>query len=356
MSDTAPIGHFHAIIPAGGSGTRLWPLSRTGHPKFLLDPDRSGRSLLQRTWDRLEPLCGADRIAVVCGTTHVERIREQLPTGVHVIAEPSGRDSMPAIGLATAIIAERDPEAIVGSFAADHHIVDVPEFQTTVRRAAEVAERGFVTTIGIKPTHASTAFGYIESGAALEADLGAFEVRRFVEKPDTTTANQYLQSGDFSWNAGMFIMRADVLLSHLERLHPLMHEHLVTMARAWDTPEREAVMSERWPATTKIAIDHAIAEPISLEGSLAVVPGRFGWDDIGDFAALSQLTSSEAAVWVDASGSAFGDDGRQLVVLGIDDAVIVRTDDAILVTTGDRAQQVRQIPARLRELGLDHLT
>lgn len=357
MSDTAPIDHFHAIIPAGGSGTRLWPLSRTSRPKFLLDPEHSGRSLLQRTWDRLEPLCEPGAITVVCGVAHVEQIVEQLPDSARVVAEPSARDSMPAIGLASAIIAQRDPDAIVGSFAADHHITDVAEFHATVRHAIEVARRGFVTTIGVEPTHASTAFGYVQAGEPLEDLPGAFAVRRFVEKPDAATAQAHLDAGGYSWNAGMFVARADVLLGHLERLHPVLHGRLVTIARALDTPQADAVMSEHWPATTRIAIDHAIAEPVSLEGGLAVVPGSFDWNDIGDFAAMTELApQDDSAVWIDASGAVFGDDGRQLVVIGIDDAIVVRTPDAILVTTREHTQTVKQAPARLRDLGRDDLT
>jgi mannose-1-phosphate guanylyltransferase len=340
-------GSFHAIIPAGGSGTRLWPLSRAERPKFLLDVTGSGRSLVQLTWDRLVPLTGPDGITLVCGQAHESAIREQLPDLTHLIAEPSPRDSMPAIGLAAALIVRRDRDAVIGSFAADHLIDDVPKFHAAVDQAITAAREGLIATIGIKPEGPSSAFGYIESGEKLTS--GALAVSRFVEKPDTATAQQYLDHGGFFWNAGMFVTRADVILRHLGRLQPTLHEHLTAIAQAWDSPARASVLAEHWPATTKIAIDHALAEPVSLEGGMAVVPGDFGWSDIGDYLALSEISEPDPdCVFVDADGLVTGDGGQFVAVLGIDDAVVVRTKDAILVTTKARAQDVKQVVATLK--------
>ena len=346
---------FHAVIPAGGAGTRLWPLSRASRPKFLLDLTGSGRSLLQDTWDRLQTLIPADQIHVVTGPTHAPLVQEQLPDLAGPFVEPSPRDSMPAIGLAAAVIGRRHPGAIIGSFAADQVVSDVDAFGASVREAVAVAQTGLITTVGIEPRSPSTAFGYIEAGDPLDIPdaSSARAVRRFVEKPDEATAGDYVRHGSFSWNAGMFVARADALLGHLARLQPHLHAGLDRIALAWDTPEHQAELESTWPNLTPIAIDHAIAEPVSLEGGIAVVPGDFGWDDIGDFAALHALGQSSPGdvIWVDSDGLARADDGTTIAVVGLRDVVVVRTGDALLVTTLEHAQQVKDVPARLMRDG-----
>jgi mannose-1-phosphate guanylyltransferase len=350
---------FHAVIPAGGAGTRLWPLSRASRPKFLLDLTGSGRSLLQQTWDRLRTLVPADHIHVVTGPVHAPLVQQQLPELTGLFVEPSPRDSMPAIGLAAAVVGRRHSGAIIGSFAADHAITDVEAFGTAVREGVAVAETGLIATIGIEPRSPSTAFGYIEAGEPLiMADAPtARAVTQFVEKPEVATAAHYLHSGSFSWNAGMFVTRTDVLLDHLARLQPHLHAGLDRIALAWDTPDSQAELERTWPTLNPIAIDHAIAEPVSLEGGIAVVPGVFGWDDIGDFAALHALAQSSSAdvIWVDSHGLARAEDGTTIAVVGIRDVVVVRTDDALLVTTLDHAQQVKDVPALLKRDGRSDL-
>ncbi len=350
---------FHAVIPAGGAGTRLWPLSRASRPKFLLDLTGSGRSLLQDTWDRLRSLVPADQIHVVTGPTHAPLVQEQLPDLTGLFVEPSPRDSMPAIGLATAVIGHRHPGAIVGSFAADHVVSDVDVFGASVREAVAVAETGLITTIGIEPRSASTAFGYIEAGEPLDVPdaPSARAVSRFVEKPDQATAGHYVRSGSFSWNAGMFVSRTDMLLGHLARLQPHLHAGLDRLALVWDTPDRPAELESTWPTLTPMAIDHAIAEPVSLEGGMAVVPGIFGWDDIGDFAALHALerSSSSDVIWVDADGLARAEDGTTIAVVGLSNVVVVRTESALLVTSLENAQRVKDVPAQLKRQGRDDL-
>lgn len=348
------MSEFHAIIPAGGAGTRLWPLSRSDRPKFLLDLTGSGRSLLQQTWDRLVTLVPPENIHVVTGAAHAPQIREQLPELVNVYVEPAPRDSMPAIGLAAAVIEQRSPGAIVGSFAADQTIADDAAFGAAVREAVAIAETKAICTLGVTPRAPSTAFGYIEASGPLglaEAPSGR-GVARFVEKPDAATAADYVAGGRHFWNAGMFLTRSDVLLGHLERLQPTLHAGLMRIAEHWDTDARDATLQEVWPALTKIAIDHAVAEPVSLEGGIAVVPGDFGWDDIGDFAALrDHLPADDDTVWLDADGLAIAQDGTAVAVVGIHDAVVIRTADAILVTTGENAQRVKEVVAELTRRG-----
>jgi mannose-1-phosphate guanylyltransferase len=350
-----PLARFHAVIPAGGAGTRLWPLSRAARPKFLLDLDGSGRSLLQQTWDRLVDLIPPERIHVVTGAAHADAIRQQLPELTDLLVEPSPRDSMPAIGLAAAVIGAAHPEAIIGSFAADHVIDDQVSFAEAIGQAVAVAETGLITTIGITPAGPSTAFGYIESGdhLAVEGAGSARAVTRFVEKPDATTAAAYVASGLHSWNGGMFVTRTDVLLQHLARLQPGLHDGLAAIAAAWPSDARQQVLEEVWPTLTKIAIDHAIAEPVSLEGGMAVVPGAFDWNDVGDYAALQDVggVASSDTVWLDADGLAIADDGSTIAVVGLRDVVVVRTSDALLVTTREHAQRVKDVVSVLKDRG-----
>jgi mannose-1-phosphate guanylyltransferase len=357
---TMHLNNFHAVIPAGGAGTRLWPLSRAARPKFLLDLDGSGRTLIQQTWDRLNDLVPADRIHVVTGQAHADAIAQQLPQLTNLIVEPSPRDSMPAIGLAAAVIAERDKNAVIGSFAADHVIDDQVAFAEAISQAVAVAGTGRITTIGITPSGPSTAFGYIESGPRIDVEHApsAHAVAQFVEKPDLATAEKYVASGDFNWNAGMFVTRTDVLLGHLERLQPGLFAGLTRIAQAWEGDDREQTLADVWPSLTKIAIDHAIAEPVSLEGGMAVVPGAFTWDDVGDFAALQDIgaTSSPKTIWIDADGLAISEDESTIAVVGIHDAIVVRTPDALLVTTRAHAQRVKDVVAELKARGRDSLT
>jgi len=368
----SPIPGFYAVVPAGGAGTRLWPLSRAGAPKFLHDLTGSGRSLLQATVDRLEPLAGPGNVVLVTGRAHVAAAREQLPTlpDDAVVAEPSPRDSMAAIGLAAAILQERHGDVVLGSFAADHVITGPDAFERAVREGVEAARAGFVVTVGIAASRPSTAFGYVRSGAPLGVDGAptALHAVGFTEKPDAATARTYLATGEYRWNAGMFLVRTSVLLGHLQRLRPALHDGLVRVAQAWDTPERDAVLEATWPGLEKIAIDHAVAEPVAAEGGVAVVPGTFGWDDVGDFNSLAALLPSldgtgtkilgdEAnVVRVESAGSVLVPAaGRPIAVLGLDDVVVVDTPDALLVTTRARAQQVKDVVQELHERGLDDL-
>lgn len=355
------VEQMYAVVPAGGAGTRLWPLSRQGSPKFLHDLTGTGRSLLQQTVDRLRPVVG-DRVLVVTGEAHREQVVAQLPRVApdDVLAEPSARDSMAAIGLAAAILERRDPEAVMGSFAADH-VVDEPDrFARCVQRAAAAAAEGWLVTIGIEPTHPATGFGYVRLGAPLEDHAGVHRAAEFVEKPDRPTAVHYLASGEYRWNAGMFVARPGVLLDLLAEGDPAFAAALRAIAAE---PTR---LAEVWPSLPRIALDHAVAEPAAAAGRVAVVPGDFGWDDIGDFDALAGLLAGPAGRvpvlgdpdLVDAPDGAalvVPGSGRRVAVLGGADLVVVDTPDAVLVTTRDRAQEVKQVVARLREHGREHL-
>jgi mannose-1-phosphate guanylyltransferase len=349
------IDNFWAVIPAGGAGTRLWPLSRSSSPKFLHDLTGTGQSLLQDTWTRLVPLA-EERFLVVTGRAHEHAVREQLPAvgADGVLAEPSPRDSMAAIGLAAALLERADPDAVMGSFAADHVIRDPEAFGEAVEVAVAAARDGWLVTLGIEPTFPSSAFGYVHLGEGLTGHPGAYAVREFVEKPSTQTAEGYLATGRYRWNAGMFVVRPNVLLDLLAEWHPDFAATLRDLAKDLSR------LDELWPGLPRIALDHAVAEPAAAAGRVAVVPADFGWDDIGDFDSLAGLLGEhgdgirvlgdEALVRaLDATGLVVPRSGRVVAVVGLDDVVVVDTPDALLVTTRAHAQRVKQVVTGLQQ-------
>ncbi|MEE2570872.1 sugar phosphate nucleotidyltransferase [Pseudarthrobacter sp. J64] len=361
-----PLDRFIAVIPAGGVGTRLWPLSRAAAPKFLHDLTGSGSTLLRATYDRLEPLAGS-RVLVVTGAAHKEAVCRQLPevNDADLVLESEPKDSGAAIGLAAAILHHRDPDTIMGSFAADHVISPDQLFQDAVKEAIHTAATGKIVTIGIMPTHPSTGFGYIRSGENLKVPGAptAQSVVEFVEKPDEEVARQYVESGEYVWNAGMFVAPVSLMLKHLEANQPELFAGLQEIAAAWDTPSRDEVTARIWPELPKIAIDYAVAEPAAAAGDVAVVPGTFRWDDVGDFASVGRLNSAGevdevtvlgagARVFTEnSSGVVVSDTKRVIALIGIEDVVIVDTPDALLVTTMANSQRVKAAVAALKASG-----
>lgn len=362
--NTGGLERFYSIIPAGGIGSRLWPLSRADAPKFLHDLTGSGNSLLRDTWDRLEPISGGDRVMVVTGRAHRAAVEKDLPDlqDHNVVLESEPKDSSAAIGLAAAILARREPDVIIGSFAADHVIKDRRAFMRAVGEAVAAADAGYIATIGIEPDEPATGFGYIHCGDGLEVAgaPSALLVDSFVEKPDLATARSYLSSGDYLWNAGMFISRADVLLEQLGKAQPQLLAGILELAEAWDTPRRGAVVDKVWPGLAKIAIDYTVAEPAAAEGRLVVVPGHFSWDDVGDFASIAKLHSggrkADLAVLGanrriladDATGVVISQSKRLITLIGVENIVVVDTEDALLVTTTAHAQRVKSVVDALK--------
>ena len=290
-----PQDRFFSIIPAGGIGSRLWPLSRASAPKFLHDLTGSGQTLLQDTWDRLTPLAGKDRILVVTGKVHKSAVLEQIEdlSTDNLVLELSPKDSTAAIALAAAILMKREPDVIIGSFAADHVINEDEKFRETVREAVEAAATGKIVTIGIEPTEPSVGFGYIKTGEllGLSAAPNSRHVVKFVEKPNIAKARKYVESGEYLWNAGMFIAPAALLLEQLEKSEPQLHASIMELANAWDTEDRKKTLEQIWPKLKKVAIDYSVAEPAAAAGLVAVVPANFTWHDVGDFAAIAELQS-----------------------------------------------------------------
>ncbi|GAA1777436.1 mannose-1-phosphate guanylyltransferase [Agromyces lapidis] len=362
---SAALDGFYSIIPAGGVGSRLWPLSRADAPKFLHDLTGSGQTLLKDTWDRLAPLSGEQRIMVVTGRAHRSAVELQLPglADANIVLESEPRDSTAAIGLAAAILERREPGVVIGSFAADHVISGDALFQGAVAEAVAAARAGYITTIGITPTEPAVGFGYIECGEPLDLPGAAHSelVSSFVEKPDLATAKRYLADGRHLWNAGMFIARADQLLAEIARNKPELHAGLLELAEAWDDPATRGPAVDRiWPRLEKIAIDYSVAEPAAAAGRLAVIRGHFQWDDVGDFASLAKLNTAgrsgelailgeHARVLADASsGIVVSRSKRVISLIGVHDIVVVDTPDALLVTTSEHAQRVKAVVDALR--------
>lgn len=358
-----------AVIPAGGSGTRLWPLSRAGNPKFLHPLTGTASSLLQATVERVGPLTTPERTLVVTGAAHAAAVARQLADipEENILVEPSPRDSCAAIALAAAVIARREPEAVMGSFAADHLIGDPDRWMATVRSAVEGAEQGLLMTVGITPTRAETGYGYLQCGGP----IGSGPLRRveeFKEKPSTDVAEAYLRSGRHLWNASMFVWRVDVFLAELARQQPELHVGLMRVTESWDSPERDDVVGEVWPTLTKISVDYAVMEGAAAVGRVGTVPGDFGWNDVGDFNTLGEVLPADGSgnviLGADAAEAKPGvllrdssnlvvvpHSGRLVAALGVHDLIVVDTPDVVLVCPRDRAQDVKKLVDELKDRG-----
>jgi mannose-1-phosphate guanylyltransferase len=350
---------FHAVILAGGSGTRLWPLSRAGNPKFLHPLTGTAATLLQATASRLAPIAGPEEMFVVTGVAHATAVARQLPElpDDNILVEPSARDSCAAVGLAAALIELRAPGSVMGSFAADHLVRDEATLTSVVREAVVGAEQGLLMTVGITPTRPETGYGYLHCGETIQG--GIRRVLEFQEKPSAEVAAQYLASGQYLWNASMFVWRTDVFLDALRLQQPTLYSGLTEIAGAWDGDGREKALAEVWPELPKISVDYAVMEGAAAAGLVATVPGDFGWHDVGDFATLGDVLPADAGGNVvvgdsevllhDVEGSVvIPASGRLVAALGLRDVIIVDTPDALLVCPRDRAQDVKKLVDALK--------
>lgn len=352
---------LYAAIPAGGSGTRLWPLSRSCRPKFLVDLG-AGASLIQQTRSRLDGLVEPAATFVVTGAAHAGEVAEQLPElpAGNVLVEPGPRDSAPAIGLAATLIHRRDPKAVMGSFAADHLVRDVPAFHAAVRTAAAAAEQGLLLTIGLTPTGPETGFGYLRRGD--ELGDGAFRVEEFTEKPPLDIARKYVADGNYLWNASMFVWQVETFLAEIRRQVPELYDGLQRIADDWDTARRDETLAATWPELPKAPVDTAVMEDAGRRGLVATVPADIGWTDVGDWHTLAdilppdpdgvvRLGGSEVLALDSADSLVYSGSGRLVAMLGIGDVVVVDTPDALLVTSRERAQDVKALVAELKKRG-----
>jgi mannose-1-phosphate guanylyltransferase len=354
---------LYSTILAGGSGTRLWPLSRASEPKFLHPLTGTERTLLQATADRLTGLSPADQVYVVTGTAHAAAIARQLPDvpAANILVEPAPRDSCPAISLAAAIIARRDGDAVMAAFSADHLIGDEQRFAEVIWQAQAAAQQGYLTTVGIRPLRPDTRFGYLKTGTTLTGS--ARLVAEFKEKPSLDVAASYLESGEYLWNAGIFIFRVDAYLAELERQKPELSAGISQIAQAWDSERRETVLTEVWPGLEKISVDYGVFEGAAAAGRVATVPADMPWSDVGDFHSLGEslptdesgnllIGDQERVITRDVKDAVVvSTTGRVVAIVGLQDIVVVDTPDAMLVCSRERAQEVRQIVEELRSRG-----
>ncbi|MBW2455088.1 MAG: NTP transferase domain-containing protein [Deltaproteobacteria bacterium] len=354
---------IYAVIMAGGSGTRFWPASRRTRPKQLL-PLGGGEALVREAVARVAPLCGMDHVYIATGRHLVDATAAVLPElgPEQLLAEPMARNTAPCIGWAVATIARRDPEAVVMALPSDTHIRDLEGYRQSLETAIGQARTGVITTIGIEPTHPETGFGYIE---AERGDGPVLPVKRFVEKPTLERAEQFLASGNFYWNAGMFIFRARDMLAAIEAHLPDLASGLAKLDRAAAAGEEGTVLEKVFADLPAVSIDHGVMEHID---ALSVVPGRFGWSDLGSWLAAGELAARDSegnaapdsTVLIDAQHNQVvdmrsGGAKRVVALVGVSNLVVVETDDALLVVERDASQRVGEVVQALKDRGDDDL-
>lgn len=356
--------NFYPVILAGGRGTRFWPVSRRRRAKQLLALDGS-QTMLQQTVARLAPLAPARRFWVITNSELRREILRQVRRLLtrQVLAEPVGRNTAPAIGLAAFLLLRKDPTAVIGMFPADQVAADAARFRKVVQQATMIAGAGEnIVVLGVRPTRPETGYGYIETGEQMAP--GILRVRRFTEKPDAARAEEFLKSGNHLWNSGVFLWSARTLAAALREHLPATAARLQKIAEAWGTAKFASVLRREYPRCENISIDHAVLEPRSAKGEAAsklyCIPADFGWNDLGSWASLYEHQARAAGAGLnviqaagrfelDASGNYVHAPGKFVAVVGVKDVVVVETGDALLVTTRDRAQDVGKIVKHLEE-------
>ena len=345
----------YAVIMAGGSGTRFWPLSRGTRPKQLLALGPDDRSLLRATAERVWALLPPERTLVVTSEALRSKVERELPelARTHILAEPVGRNTAPCIGWAATHVRRLDPDAILAVLPADHYIGETDAYVETLRRGLDAATHGDYVTIGIRPTRAETGYGYIEVGSELEP--GVYRARRFVEKPNRQRAEQFVTSGSFLWNSGMFFFLVSRILEAIDQHLPGLGKELERYDRAAVAGKEHEAVQATYGDLPAVSIDHGIMEKVS---AVSVVPGSFEWSDLGSWTSAWELAPRDnhdnvmpnGGIAVDASGNYVRtSDDKLVVVIGVDDLVIVDAGDALLVVPRDRAQDVRGVVMTLRE-------
>ena len=353
---------LHAVIMAGGSGTRFWPKSRQKHPKQLLRLV-SDQTMLQETSLRIDALVEDNRKWIVTNRDQAEETARQLP-GLPVgnlLIEPCGRNTAPCIGLAAIHIQKTDPDAVMLVMPADHLIQPTMIFQSSVKAAVELIDKDpqSLVLFGISPTYPSTGFGYIEKGNALAESQTAFQVASFREKPDAETAKQYLLSKKYFWNSGIFVWKVSTILKLIEELEPEIYERLQTLEAALDRGDMPEVLAEEFPQMKSISIDYAILEKAK---NVIVMEALFQWDDVGSWQALTRLKTPDENgniaegihVGLETKNCVISSQSEHLIAtFGMENCIVVHTPDVTLVAKKDDENAVKQLIEKLKEQGYE---
>lgn len=367
-----PNPHFYPVVLAGGRGTRFWPLSRKRRAKQLLALDGK-QTMIQQTVARLLPMVSSRRFWIITNGDLRAAILRQLPKldSKQVVAEPVGRNTAPAIGLAAFLLLRHDPDAVLGLFPSDHVIAEPEQYRSTLNKGIEIAAAGEnIVVLGIRPTRAETGYGYIEAGAS-NAN-GSLRVRRFTEKPDVAKARQFLDAGNYFWNSGMFLWRADTLAGALREHLPNTSAILEKIAASFGSRKFADTFRRLYPKCENISIDYAVLEPRSAKGEgqsgIFCLPSDFGWNDLGSWTALHEhhvskskpadqtLISASGSFALNARNNYIHAPGKFVAAVGVSNLVIIETDDALLITTLDQSQDVGKVVKYLDEKKLTELT
>ncbi len=351
---------LHAVIMAGGSGTRFWPASRSLKPKQLLDLT-GGETMIQGTVGRLGDLVSPDRVLVVTNQKLVDPIRAQLPDvpPEAILGEPCRRDTAPCVGLAAAWVTRDDPDATMVVMPADHVISPPEKFQAAMRYAGQLVDEApdRIVTFGIRPSYPAEIFGYIERGSRVHDQDGtaAYQVEKFHEKPKAADAQRYLDSGNFYWNSGIFVWRASTILDQLKQHEPAMYEHVMNIGEAVGSPNFDAVFEKEFTAIEGRSIDYAVMEKAK---NVAVIEAPFGWDDLGNWQALGRLKGVDEDgntligkhLGIDTKNSIVrSENGHLVVTVGMEDCIVVHTGDATLVAQKSHEESIRNVVKQLEK-------
>ncbi len=351
----------YVVIMAGGKGERFWPVSRLSRPKHLL-PIVGDKPMLRQTVDRLEGLVPAEHVIIVTNKEQEAAIREICPDlpAENIVSEPVGRDTAPAVGLAALLVKKRDPEAIFAMLPADHVIHDVEGFQKVMDSGFELAEAGEVLiTIGIAPTHPATGYGYIHKGEmkGSSSQTPAYKVQKFVEKPDTETAQQYLDSGEYYWNAGMFIWSVHSIYKSIEQFNPGLFASLNEIESLTHSgTSLENALADIYPTLEKISIDYSVMEKAD---NVETIESNFDWDDVGEWPAIERHSDKDEAgnllsglgLVSNCSNNIIYNDGERVTAIyGVDELIVVHTADATLICPKSKAQEIKKL---VKQLGAD---
>ncbi|RSL16170.1 mannose-1-phosphate guanylyltransferase (GDP) /mannose-6-phosphate isomerase type 2 [Edaphobacter aggregans] len=374
---------FAPVILAGGSGTRFWPRSRKAKAKQVLALDGQ-RTMIQQTLDRLLPLADASDVWVITNDLLDDVIGEQLPEvpRERILSEPAARNTAPACALAAFLLERTAPETVIGIFPSDHAIKDTARFAEVVRAGVALAASGDkVVVLGVPPARAETGYGYIELGGVVDdpavADSGieVRRVKRFTEKPDRARAEEFVASGNYAWNGGIFLWSARTLAGAIREFRPAMAPLLEKIAAAYGTAEFERVFAEEYPQCENISIDYAVLEPRSAKGEMNsgiyCLPGDFAWNDLGCWSALHEHVAAcppdmvsianvidgqdPLTISIDSCGNYVYAPGKVIALVGVSDLVVVQTGDALLITTRERSQDVGKVVAELKTKGREDL-